>query len=101
MMRAVTRRGHINYSEERAKGIVIQTVGSQEVFVLVITCTSPEVSDLLWLDLTSLPWGRLQRWSRNLKDWKRRRIGGQRLRDARNGWDEWRERQLRLRVRCS
>lgn len=101
MVRAVTRRRDIDYPEQCTEGIVIQTVRSQEVFVLVVTCTGPEVSDLLWFDLASLPWWRLQRWSGNLKDRKRRRVRGQRLCDARNGWDKWRKRQLRFRVRCS
>ena len=95
MVRAIARRRKIDYLEECAEGIVVQTSRSQEVFVLVITCRYPEISDLLWLDLTSLPWQRLQRWSGNQKDWKRRRVRGQWLCGARNGWDKWRKRQLR------
>ena len=99
MVRAVARRRNIDNPEQSAECVIVQTVGSQEVFVLVITCTGPEVSDLLWFDLASHPRRRLQRRSGNLKDWQWRRVRGQRLCDARNGWDKWRKGQLRC-SRC-
>lgn len=55
MMWRVARSRHIDYSEQSAKGIIVKRVRCEEIGVLVVTGTSPEVTDLLWLDVASLP----------------------------------------------
>ena len=89
MVRAVARRRNIDYPEQSAEGIIIKTVGSQEVFVLVITCTGPEVSDLLGTDLGvhRVRWA-LQRRSRNLENGQRWSVLGKRLSDTRDTGDQ-------------
>lgn len=52
--------------------------------MLLITRTSPEVADLLGLDVTRRKRRTLKRRSRNLQDWQRRCILGQDLSDTRN-----------------
>jgi RNase P/RNase MRP subunit p30 len=51
VMRRVTRGGYVGDSNQSAKRLIVERVRSKEVFVLVITCRSPEVSDLLGTDL--------------------------------------------------
>lgn len=63
---------------------VVKTGCDQEISVLVIAGTSPEVSDLLWLDVGGLERETVQGRSGKLKDWQRRGVVGQRFG---NTWD--------------
>jgi len=61
----------------------------------IVTSTSPEVANLLWLDITCLEWGARKGWGRNLKDRQRYgEVARQRLSDTRNGGNQWRQRDL-------
>lgn len=51
MMRAIATTRHIRHIDQRPKGIVIKTVCGEEIFMLVIARASPEVADLLRLDV--------------------------------------------------
>lgn len=64
--------------------------------MLVISRSTPEVSKLLGLDITSLPWHFWKRRSRDLQDWKRRCVLRQRLSNARDQWNHGRQGKLAL-----
>lgn len=56
--------------------------------MLLITRTSPEVADLLGLDVTRRKWRTLKRRSRDLQNRQRRGILGQNLSDTRDAGNE-------------
>lgn len=61
--------------------------------MLLITRTRPEVANLLGLNVTAIELRTLQRGSRNLKNWQRRGILGQALRDSGDAGNQRREGQ--------
>lgn len=76
MMRRVAARRHISDPQEGSEGVIIKRVRGKEVLVLVVTSTSPEVADLLRLDLL-VPCERraLEGRSGDLQDGERRSVG--------------------------
>src|SRR4051812_7175581 len=70
---------------------IIKTSGDQEVCVLVVSSASPEVADLLGLDVGRGEGRAGQSRGGRLQDWQRRRVGGQRLRHTGNGRDQGRQ----------
>jgi hypothetical protein len=69
MMRRVATGRHIRDCNQCTERIVIQGIGGEEVLVLVVTSSSPEVADLLGPDLrVDLMWRAVQGWGRHLKN---------------------------------
>jgi hypothetical protein len=79
---------------------IVETGSHEEILVLVITSTSPEISNLLRLDILHLERGAIKRRSRNLKDRQRRSKIVEWLSHAWDGRDQRRETDLPL-VLCS
>jgi len=89
VMRRVARGRYVCDSNQNAKCLIVERVRSKEVLVLVVTCRSPEVSDLLGTDLGvhRVRWA-LQRRSRNLENGQRWSVLGKRLSDTRDTGDQ-------------
>lgn len=71
MVRVVATGGLIGDPEQGSKGVIVQTVGGKEVLVLLVTGTSPEVTNLLRLDVTGSKGGAVHSSSGDLQDGKR------------------------------
>jgi hypothetical protein len=71
VVRVIATGGHIGDPEQSAKGVIVQTVGGKEVLVLLVTGTSPEVTNLLGLDVTGSERRAVQSSSGDLQDGKR------------------------------
>lgn len=71
MVRVVATGGHIRDVDQGAKGVIVQTVGGKEVLVLLVTGTSPEVPNLLGLEVTGSEGGAVHSGSGDLQDGKR------------------------------
>jgi hypothetical protein len=92
VVRVVAAGGHIGDPEEGTKGIIVQTVGGKEVLVLLITGTSPEVTNLLGLDVAGLEGGAVEGSSRDLQDGQGRDDVVQGLGDSRDMRNQRRQR---------
>lgn len=69
MMRRVTARWHISDSNQSTECIVIKGVSGKEILVLVVPSRSPEVTDLLGLELgVDLMGWAVKSGSRNLEN---------------------------------
>jgi hypothetical protein len=75
---------------------IIEGDGGKEILVLVVAGASPDVTNLLGLDVDNLKGLAGQRRCRNLEDRQRRSQVCQRLSDTRDGWDQRREAELSL-----
>jgi hypothetical protein len=93
MVRIVTTGGHISHPQKGTESIIVQAISGKEVLVELVTRASPEVTNLLGLDVTWSERRALQWRSGDLQDWKRRSIGRQWLCDARNRRNKWRQGQ--------
>jgi hypothetical protein len=115
VVRVVAAGGNIGDPEEGTKGIIVQTVGGKEVLVLLVTGTSPEVANLLGLDVAGLEGRAIKGSGGNLQDgqgrdnvvqglgdsWDVRNQRGQRDRERRpegGEWDQLDQRGLHLEV---
>lgn len=70
---------------------IVQTGSDEEIGMLVVTSTSPKVSNLLGLDVGHLERGAVQRRRGNLQNGQRRGVIGQRLSDTRDLRDQGRK----------
>lgn len=94
MVRAVATGRNIGNPEKGTECIIVKGVGGKEVLVLVVTSTSPEISDLLRLDvLVARKWRRGKGRSRYLQDRERGRVACKRLSDSWDGRNQRRKAQ--------
>ena len=112
-MRRVSAGWDIRDGDKSAKGILYHNSAScsnylewvaylvkrdsgEEVLVMIVASTSPEVTNLLRLDVLDLKRRALQRRSGRLKDWQRGENRHQRVRDSGNRGDQRRQGELRV-----
>lgn len=92
MMRTVPTRRDIGNPEKGTESIIVKRVRGQEVLVLVVSSSGPEVPNLLRLDLLIADkWRTLKRRSGNLQDRQRRSVARKRLSDTRDGGNQRRK----------
>ena len=72
VVRVVATGGHISDVDQGAEGVIVQTVGGKEILVLLVTGTSPEVTNLLGLEVTGSEGRAVHSSSGDLQDGKRR-----------------------------
>ena len=93
VMGIITAGWYISHPQKGSESIIVQAVCGQEVLVELVTGASPEVTNLLGLDITWSKRRTFQWRSGNLQDWKRRCIGSQWFGDSRNRRNKWRQGQ--------
>ena len=98
MVWAVAAGRNISDPQQSPESVIVQTVGSQEVLVLVISSASPEVADLLGLDVAASERRAWQCWRGHLKNGQRRCVTRQRLSNPRNCRNQGGQRDLRCSI---
>ena len=91
-MRAVATRWHISDPQKSPERGVVERIRGKEILMIVVPGSSPEVADLLRLELLVADKRGALKWrSRNLQDRERRSVAGKRLCDPRDRRDERRQ----------
>lgn len=83
--------GDIGDGYEFTKGVVIEAHSSEEISMLVVACSGPDVADLLGLDVLDGERDAGKGRSGQLEDRQRDRVVGERLGHPGNLWDKRRK----------
>lgn len=77
---------------------IIKTIGSQEIRMLIVPSSSPEIPNLLGFDITSLEWRRSKWWGWDLQNRQRWCIADNWIGDTWDTGNQGRKRELGIRV---